>query len=65
MSTGGVRAHNPGMIPAMTIELVATLLWWLFILTWWAAALWVAKATTKAPAGRSFAYFAGFAIGFR
>lgn len=64
MSTGGVRAHNPAMIPAMTIELVATLLWWLFILTWWAAALWVAKATTKAPAGRSFAYFAGFAIGF-
>ncbi|MBA2932758.1 isoprenylcysteine carboxylmethyltransferase family protein [Sphingomonas sp. CGMCC 1.13654] len=48
----------------MTVSFIATIAWWLFIASWWAASWWVAKATTTAPRAKRLAYFAGFAIGF-
>jgi protein-S-isoprenylcysteine O-methyltransferase Ste14 len=48
----------------MTVSSVATMAWWLFLVSWWAAATWVGKATSKAAFGRRSLYFIGFAIGF-
>jgi protein-S-isoprenylcysteine O-methyltransferase Ste14 len=48
----------------MTVGFIATMAWWLFIASWWAASLWVAKAATTAPLGKRVVYFLGFAIGF-
>jgi protein-S-isoprenylcysteine O-methyltransferase Ste14 len=46
------------------IPFLAAILWWFFLVSWWLAALWVAKAARTAPLGRRLGYFAGFAIGF-
>jgi len=48
----------------MTASFVATMAWWLFIASWWAASWWVAKASVTAPRGKRILYFVGFAIGF-
>jgi len=48
----------------MTVSSLATMAWWLFLAGWWAASLWVAKATVTAPRGKRIVYFLGFAIGF-
>ena len=48
----------------MTTSFIATMAWWLFIASWWAASWWVAKAAATAPRGKRIAYFLGFAIGF-
>lgn len=48
----------------MPIPFLAAILWWIFLVSWWLAALWVAKAAATAPLSRRLGYFAGFVIGF-
>lgn len=44
--------------------LSAYALWGVFILSWWIAMFWTAKATVKASGWTGAIYFAGFFIGF-
>ena len=39
-------------------------LWLVFIVTWWVAAIWTAKAIVRSAGGPSILYNAGFIIGF-
>jgi len=39
-------------------------LWLAFIVSWWIAAIWTAKATVKSRGWSSMLWFAGFVIGF-
>jgi protein-S-isoprenylcysteine O-methyltransferase Ste14 len=46
------------------VLLSAYALWGVFIVTWWIAAIWTARATVKAPGWTRVLYFAGFFCGF-
>lgn len=46
------------------IVVYAYWLWLVFIVTWWMAAVWTAKATSYGRAGQRIGYFLGFGLGF-
>jgi len=46
------------------VLLSAYVLWMVFIVTWWIAAIWTARAAVKASGLTRTLYFAGFVIGF-
>jgi protein-S-isoprenylcysteine O-methyltransferase Ste14 len=46
------------------IERIAFAAWMIFLASWWAAALWVDRATTRGTAVKRIGYTLGFAIGF-
>jgi hypothetical protein len=45
-------------------QIAAWALWILFLLTWYAAMLWTAKAVTRETRGLRILYFVAYAIGF-
>src|SRR4051812_40380659 len=48
----------------MNPPLVATGLWLPFLVSWYAAMLWTAKAVTREGRARRLAYFLAYALGF-
>ena len=46
------------------VLLSAYALWGVFIVTWWIAAIWTARAAVTAPGWTQALYYAGFFIGF-
>jgi protein-S-isoprenylcysteine O-methyltransferase Ste14 len=45
-------------------QLAAWALWILFLVSWYAAMLWTAKAVTRETSGRRILYFLAYALGF-
>jgi len=48
----------------MNFELIGHLLWILFLISWWLAMFWTAKAVSRASSRQGTLYFLGFGLGF-
>ncbi len=48
----------------MSAQAAGLALWVLFLISWWGAALWTGKATSRGAIGLRIAYYAGFTLGF-
>lgn len=48
----------------MVVQLIAHWLWILFLVSWWLAMFWTAKAVSRASSAQGVLYFLGFGLGF-